>query len=119
MARAGHVLWALMQLASVPSVHEPASHKPAAQAALPLEALRVEANCPEANDLHSASPSEALSAKAMCAITRATYDPSVEVPRQLHRPARERVFIRMVIPAMRAQTCRAFLFVLPFLELTQ
>ena len=55
----------------------------------------------------------------MCAITRATYDPSVEVPRQLHRPARERVFIRMVIPAMRAQTCRAFLFVLPFLELTQ
>ncbi len=79
----------------------------------------------EANCLQATLSAKALSAKAMCAITRATYDPTVEVPRQLHRPARERVFIRMVIPAMRAQTCRAFLFVLPFravppfLELTQ
>ncbi len=114
MACADHVL-----LAFVPPAHEPA-----AQAALPLEALLVEANdlqpalSPKALP-SEALPSEALPSKAMCAITRATYDPSVEVPRHLHRPARERVFIRMVIPAMRAQTCRAFLFVLPFSKLTQ
>ena len=104
MACAGHV-----PLAFVPSAHQSAAYEPAAQAALPLEALLVEANC-----LQATLPAKALPSKAMCAVTRATYDPSVEVPRHLHRPARERVFIRMVIPAMRAQTCRAFLFVLPF-----
>jgi hypothetical protein len=69
----------------------------------------MEANCPEATCLQAALPS-----KAMRALTRATYDLCVEVPRQLHRPARERVFIRMVILARRAQTCRAFLFVPQF-----
>jgi hypothetical protein len=74
----------------------------------------MEANRPEAICLQAALPPKALSSKAMRALTRATYDLCVEVPRQLHRPARERVFIRMVTPAMRAQTCRAFLFVPSF-----
>jgi hypothetical protein len=109
MACAGHMLSAFLLSACEPPAHRSAGHWPAAQAALPLEALPVEANC-----LQATLPAKALPSKAMCAVTRATYDPSVEVPRHLHRPARERVFIRMVIPAMRAQTCRAFLFVLPY-----
>ena len=104
MACAGHMLSAFLLSACEPPAHRSAGHWPAAQAALPLEALLMEAICLQA----------ALPSQAMRAITRATYDPCVEVPRQLHRPARERVFIRMVIPAMRAQTCRAFLFVLPY-----
>jgi hypothetical protein len=89
MACVGHVLWPYL----------PAAHESSAEAALPLEALPVEAISFQATCLQATLLSEALPPQAMRAITRATYDHLVQVPRRLHRPARERVFIRMVIPA--------------------
>jgi hypothetical protein len=63
----------------------------------------MEANCLQANIVFKGFVLQRQDVQ----VARATYDPRLRFP-PLAPPARERVFIRMVIPAMRAQTCGPF-----------